>query len=78
MDRRKAKIATTLIQIIQEEELAEQTNVDIKQFKKDNLTVLLRQLEGQIKGVHIRAKATSQRVRLVATLASVSGSRVRS
>ena len=59
MDGRKAKMAAALTQIMQEEEPAEWTKADIKRFKKDNLTVLSRQLEGQIEGAHIGARAAS-------------------
>jgi hypothetical protein len=52
-------MAAALVQIIQEEEPAEWTNTDIERFKKDNLTVLSRQLEGQIEGAHIGARAAS-------------------
>jgi hypothetical protein len=74
MDRRKAKMAVALTQIMQEEEPAEWTNADIEWFKKDNLTVLSRQLEGQIKGAYIGARAVSQHVGSAAASASVSGS----
>jgi hypothetical protein len=76
MDGRKAKMAAALAQIMQEEEPAEWTNADIERFKKDNLTVLSRQLEGQIEGAHIGARAASQRVGSAAASASVSGSRI--
>jgi hypothetical protein len=77
MDSRKIKITTTLTQVIAEEELAEWTTTDIKRFKKDNMTILSKQLEARIEGTHIRARATTQRVRSTAASASVSRSRVR-
>jgi hypothetical protein len=75
IDRRKARMAAALVQVVQEEEPSDWATIDIERFKKDNLTVLSKQLEARIKGVHIRARAVTQRV---GSVASVSGSRIRS
>jgi hypothetical protein len=76
MDGRKVKMAAALAQVVQEEEPGEWTTADIERFKKDNLTVLSKQLEGRIEGAHIGARAASQRVGSAAPSASVSGSRI--
>ena len=65
MDGRQAKIAEALAQVVQEEEPGEWTDVDIDRFKKDNLTVLSKQLEGRIQGAHIGARAASLSSRLI-------------
>jgi hypothetical protein len=73
MAGRKTKMAAALIQVIAEEEPAEWTTIDIKRFKKDNMTILSKQLEARIEGTHIGARAATQRV---GSVASVSGSRI--
>jgi hypothetical protein len=52
-------MTTALVQVIAEEEPAEWTTADIKRFKKDNMTILSKQLEAQIKGTHIGARAVT-------------------
>ena len=59
MDGRKTKIATALTQVVAEEEPAEWTTADIERFKKDNMTILSKQLEARIEGVHIGARAVT-------------------
>jgi hypothetical protein len=69
-------MTTALVQVVAEEEPAEWTTTDIERFKKDNMTVLSKQLEARIEGAHIGARAATQRVGSAAASASVSGSRV--
>jgi hypothetical protein len=59
MDGRHAKMAEALAQVLQEEQPAEWTDTDIERFKKDNLTVLSKQLEGRIPDAHIGARSAS-------------------
>jgi hypothetical protein len=61
MDGRHTKMAEALAQVVQEEQPAEWTDTDIDRFRKDNLTVLSKQLEGRIEGAHIGARAASLR-----------------
>ena len=59
MDGRKARMAVALAQVVQEEEPSDWATADIERFKKDNLTVLSKQLEARIEGAHIGARAAT-------------------